>query len=332
MVGIKVSPPFIIENLDGKYSGVSVDLWSMISQKLGVGYEYKVYKQNEIKNMLADVESGKLDISINPLTVTSERIQRLDFTQPFYTSNLAIAAQIVPDDSIAAYLGKFLTKRNIIILVIIILVIVIVGVIIWLLERKNNSDEFRQDINGIGDGIWWASTILSTIGPATHSPRSVGGRILGVFWMFAAIITISLLIGNTASDLTTRKINLNINSINSLQRIKVGTIEGTSCETFLNKNHIPIARNDYKTLSEGLISVQNNEIKAFVMDEPILTYMIFTEQMNDKLCILPYKLATDYYSFALPKNSDLTDTINTLMMRELEGIAWKAVLNTYDLN
>jgi hypothetical protein len=60
--------------------------------------------------------------------------------------------------------------------------------------------------------------------------------------------------------------------------------------------------------------------------------MIFTEQMNDKLTILPYKLATDYYSFALPKNSNLTDTINTLMMRELEGMAWKAVLNTYDLN
>ena len=49
MVGIKVSPPFIIENPDGKYSGVSVDLWSMISQKLGVDYEYKVYQQNEIK-------------------------------------------------------------------------------------------------------------------------------------------------------------------------------------------------------------------------------------------------------------------------------------------
>jgi len=206
------------------------------------------------------------------------------------------------------------------------------GVLIWLIEKKKNPEEFRKGIKGIGDGIWWASTILSSIGSATKDPRTFVGRLVGVIWMFIAIITISILIGSVASYLTTGKIKSDINSINSLKRKKVGTVKGTSCELFLKNHYIPIAKSNYKSIIEGLHDVEHKKIQAFVYDEPIIKYLITTEQINDKVYVVPFKLSTDYYSFALPKGSKLTSKINTEMVQEFEKITWKAILSKYNLN
>ena len=332
VVGIKLAPPFIIQTKSGDYTGVSLDLWEIIAQELDYNYKIKIYKQNEIQKMLKDVENNNIDVCINPLTVTGSRIQRFNFSQPFYTSNLAIAAPLKKDNSIVVFLKNFFSKRNLIAMSILFLVTCFFGTSIWLVERRKNHLEFRKGLFGIADGIWWTATVLSSIGPATKSPRTFLGRLIGMLWMFIAIITISLLIGSIASSLTTDKIKSDINSINTLKRTKIGTMDGSSAELFLENNYIPIAKNDFETILDGLKAVANNEIQAFIYDEPILKYLIVSEQLNDKVYILPYKLSTDYYSFAFPKKSELTTEINTVIVLETEKIAWKAILEKYNLN
>jgi len=334
-VGIKLAPPFIIKNRFGEYSGVSIDLWKEIAKEMEIAYRFKLYGSMEMDKMLEDVSNNLIDISISPITVTAERIKHVDFTYPFFKSQLSVAVPIKDTDSTSDYILVFFIKlfsmRNIYIMILIILFTSIFGISIWMIERRVNPKEFRKGIRGIGDGIWWAATIMSSIGPATKAPRTFFGRFIGIIWMFVAIITISLFIGSIASYLTAGKINSDINSVTDLKKRIIGTMKGVNSNMFLKKNSVPIAKNDFDKVENGLYALVNNEIQAFVYDEPIMQYLIVKEQINDKIYIVPLKLSTDYYSFALPKNSVKTSEINEIIVNELENITWKAILNKYSL-
>lgn len=334
-VGIKIAPPFIIEHKPGEFSGVSIELWEAIAEEMDLKYKFKVYGSMQMSNMLKDVSNHSIDISISPITVTANRIKIVDFTHPFYTSQLSVAVPIQNNNSsfdfFITFFSKFFSIKNIIIMLIVILITSISGISIWLIEKNRNPKEFRKGINGIGDGIWWAATIMASIGPATKAPRTFFGRIIGVIWMFTAIITISLLIGSIASYLTAGKINSDINSITTLKRRRIGTMKDANSSMFLERNNIPIAKSNFDKVEDGLKALANNEIQAFVYDEPIMQYHIFKEQINDKIYIAALKLSIDYYSFALPKNSTKTSKMNELIVSELENITWKAMLNKYSL-
>ena len=82
-VGVKITPPFIMKTEAG-YTGLSIDLRENISKQLDIAY-------NNFLELLDAVEKGRVDISVNPFSVTSEREEKMDFTQPFYVANLALA-------------------------------------------------------------------------------------------------------------------------------------------------------------------------------------------------------------------------------------------------
>jgi polar amino acid transport system substrate-binding protein len=88
VVGTHAAPPFVLENPNGTLSGISIELWKEIADDLGLDYEIGTM---EIAQLLKGLQDGTLDVVAGALTVTAKRIQRVDFSHPFYTSGLAIA-------------------------------------------------------------------------------------------------------------------------------------------------------------------------------------------------------------------------------------------------
>ena len=88
IVGLKESPPFTYKDERGQYIGIGVYLWEAIAKSMDVAY---VYKELSLSGILEGLENKEIDLAINPLTVTSQRIQNMDFTQPFFISNSVIA-------------------------------------------------------------------------------------------------------------------------------------------------------------------------------------------------------------------------------------------------
>ena len=74
--------PFIITD-NPQPEGISIWLWERIANNLEV--DYKLVEM-PFKNILKGLEEGTVDISINPLTVTSERSKKMNFTYPFSVS------------------------------------------------------------------------------------------------------------------------------------------------------------------------------------------------------------------------------------------------------
>jgi polar amino acid transport system substrate-binding protein len=75
-VGIKPAPPFVMQDRNGQWTGISVDLWRAVAEELDIAYTLQPYDLNDL---LLALESGTIDVGVGALTVTAERETRFDF-------------------------------------------------------------------------------------------------------------------------------------------------------------------------------------------------------------------------------------------------------------
>jgi len=89
-VALRIAPPFAIENPSGDRDGLSVDAFDEAARRPGWSWRYA---PTELEDALAGTRDGRIDAAVGAFTVTAERERQLDFSHPFYTSGLGIAAR-----------------------------------------------------------------------------------------------------------------------------------------------------------------------------------------------------------------------------------------------
>ncbi len=324
-VAIKESPPFVFED-EGGVQGISVKLWEQIANEYKWNYEYEMMSLQEVLDAVA---AGEADVSINPLTVTSRRVKRMQFTQPFFNSNLAVVVKVQQTSVVFSLIKRLFSLDFLKAVFVLFLVILVFGFFVWIFERKQNADEFGGGLTGIGQGIWWSAVTMTTVGYGDKSPRTLGGRIVALIWMFAAIIMISSFTASIASSLTIDQINTEVSSVSDLRDLNVGTVVNSSSEDFFNRNYLPFT--GFEDVRTGLEALDAGAIDGFVYDEPIMRYELKQYAAFSDLRVLPYKFNTQYYSFAIKPKSELVDTINPVLLQVIENVNWKGVLLEYNL-
>ena len=73
-------PPYGYVNPDGSISGVSVDLWRRVAERLE--RQFKLIPVSEMESILSGLEQGHFDAAIGAITITPERERRVDFSYP----------------------------------------------------------------------------------------------------------------------------------------------------------------------------------------------------------------------------------------------------------
>ena len=321
VIGVTETPPFVsYEN--GRYSGISITFWEMVQEELDVEYEYKSYPSLEA--LLSAVENAEVDFSINPITVTDQRMIRMDFSQPFFISHTGIAKK--SGSKMWQYIGNILSWNFISAILILVGIIFIFGLLVWLFERRVN-DEFGGGTRGIFQGFWWSAVTMTTVGYGDKSPRSFGGRMVGFIWMFMAIIMISSLTAGIASSLTVRNMNKQINSVQDLSKFEVTTVRSSSAMELLNQYNVETA--EVANAEEGIQQLLNDEVTLFVYDQPILDYHIKQQELQNKLEVLQKTLKKDYYSFSFPQNSQLIRIIDPVLVSTLKTMEWNNLIQEY---
>ena len=101
IIGVTPTPPFVMEE-NGEYAGLSIDSWELINEKMNLDYEYKEY--GSLAELLNGIENNEVDFSINPVTVTDNRMKRMDFSQPYFISHTGVAKR--SESQIFSYLGN----------------------------------------------------------------------------------------------------------------------------------------------------------------------------------------------------------------------------------
>ena len=113
-VGMELSyPPFETFNEQGKPSGVSVDLANALGKYLG--REIKIENIPFI-GLIPSLKTGKIDLILSSMSVTSEREKSIDFSDPYLSTGLCLLINIkssgntleeldVPGNTIVVKLG-----------------------------------------------------------------------------------------------------------------------------------------------------------------------------------------------------------------------------------
>lgn len=189
-VATREVPPFAMQNEEGQWTGISIDLLREVKAELESesGHEIEIdFQVLTLAEMLDAAENSEIDLAAAAITMNYERETRMDFTHSFHTSGLGIAVAAKQRQSgWSGIIDAILSKTFLRIVAGLVFAMFISAVGIYLFERKANREQFDKGwLRGISAGMWWAAVTLTTVGYGDKVPRTLGGRTIGLIWMFA---------------------------------------------------------------------------------------------------------------------------------------------------
>jgi len=283
----------------------------------------------EFEALIRAVEQGTVDVGVGAVSITAERAESADFSQPFYLTGLGIAVPRRDLRAISVNLMEYLLASNFLVILLVLLVFsVAAGLVIWLLEKGRNAQEFQPGARGLVDGIWWAVVTVTTVGYGEKTPKGVLGRIIGLVWMLMGIVLLALVTAAITSTITINELGYKITGPQDLNRVIVGTVEDSTADAYLAREHIRPRL--YPELADALADLTAKKIGAVVFDRPILRYYQKYD-FHGEIDVLPVKFCEQTYGFVFPLKSPLRKPVNVQLLKLLddEPTWYEGIVNTY---
>jgi ABC-type amino acid transport substrate-binding protein len=325
-IGVKESEPFVYKTSSGHWDGITIEVLTRYLEDSGHPYNIIEY-QNATYNELIDsmVSMDEIDIIAGDITITGERMEKVDFSQPYYVTNTAIATKKKSDPSSISGLFSWKFMESMIVLL---AFIFISGFIMWLIEKKEN-EHFDKGALGIFTGAYFVSATMTTVGYGDVAAKTKVGQIIAFILMWLSLGMVGYMYGNITTALTVAELHNGIENVADLNKMKVGTIDGTTSSDFLETNDVKYI--NFDTAEEGLDAINDGELDAFVYDKPILQFYIGKDKYSD-IVLSEKEFMEQTYGFILNKNSELADGLNKTIMRTIRGDEWEGIMNKYSLD
>ncbi len=323
VVGVTESPPFSFQE-DGRWEGLSLEIWRAVAGKMDARYEIRPYTVN---GLLEALRSGEADVGAAALFITARREHFMNFTHSFYLGGLGIATKASHSSMFRMFLN-ILTRGEFLRVVFTLgIVLLIVGFSVWLAEKKVNPSHFpKNPLRGIGSGFWFSAVTMTTVGYGDKAPVSFVGRVVGLIWMFASIVLISTFTGAVASTLTVSTISPRIKNFDDLYLSRVGAVAGSQATEYLREHGISFK--EFPDTLSGLETLKDGAIDGFVNDEVLLRYLV-KRNFPGEIIVLERGFETGFYAMGLQKDSPLRDEINLHLLEYVQGPEWPRVLRRY---
>ncbi len=327
-VAYYVSPPFV-EQKNGKLGGISFWLWQTIAKEIKQPY---VLEEMSLSDVITGLSKGDVDLTINPLTITSERGTVIDFSAPYFISKSGLLVKSVSKlQKWSSFALSFFSINFLRAILALFFVVFVFGAFVWLFERKANSSEFKPGIKGLWSGIWWSAVTMTTVGYGDKSPKSVGGRIVGLIWMFAAIIMISGFTASIASSLTVNQLGWDKSKIDDYKETRIATVERSATQHFL-KRHFFQNIVSYTSLNECIEALHEDKVVAVAYDYPqIMSVALQDTTQKLEMSSVHYNSQLYAFGFAESLPEPVQEIITNELLKITESYDYKIVLAEYSL-
>jgi ABC-type amino acid transport substrate-binding protein len=324
LVGVVDVPPFSMKTTDGSWDGLSIALWQAVAQELGVEFELLEYS---IEQELDALKRGEVDV-ILALAVTEQREISMDLSHPFLRSGSAIA---VPggatEHSWLRFAGRLVSLNLLPVIGLLLLLSLTAGAIVWLFEARRNPKMFGGGtVRGVGHGIWWAIVTLTTVGYGDKAPKTFGGRMVALIWMFASVILIASFTAAITASFTVGELRGKVRGLSDLPDVRVGSLAQTESFEFLAKRGIAVL--PFENSRDGLQAMVDKKIDAFFFNESVLKDLARTE-FPGRVHVLAGTFDHYYVSMAVPSGSPLREPLNRALLKIITKDDWPRLVELY---
>ena len=309
-VATRVIPPFVLEE-GGGLTGFSMELWESIAGELKLKSE--MVKTPTVRDLLAAVKSGNADLGIAAISITAERSNEFDFSQPMFDSGLQILvrAQSGGGSAVSEALG-FLFSSAILPFVAATLVFILVPAhVVWWSERRHPRGfiEAGSYFPGIFEACWWAAATLAT--QADQMPRSALGRVIAVLWMFSAVVFVAYFTANVTTAMTVQQLQGDIRGPEDLPGKEVATTTGSTSAQYLRQRSAEVL--EFSKIENAYESLLKGQAAAVVFDAPVLLYYAAHEGKG-KVSIVGPVFRKESYGIVFPHNSPYRKPVDKVLL------------------
>jgi len=325
VVGTKNAPPFAIKGERGDWSGISIELWRHVADKLKL--QYRFVEAESVTSLLDGVRDGTLDVAVAAITVTPAREQQIDFSTPYFHTGTGVAVQ---SDRIASWMPvvRSITSYSFMqALGALLGLALLTGVLMWLFERRKNEGFGGGVARGLSSGVFWSANAMTQRVDASIIPVTLAGRIVAVIWMVVSVIAVAAFTAAITSTLTTKRLHGMVNSLGDLSSVRVGIIQGTATADALSRMRVK-----YRTVpsaNDGFEALRKGTIDAFAYDRPILAWMIRQGGLGAGAELSEVTFEPQDYAIALRNDSALRKQINIALLEAEQSEWWKDILFRY---
>ena len=314
-------PPFSRE-IEGGHEGFSIDLMRAIAAELGRDVSFVTVP--DFRTMLGQVETEEVDGAIANISITSQREEIMDFSQPIFASGLQI---MVPGQSSRNPYMSALFSRDVGLAVLAALGLLFGGgMLMWLFERKVQPYFDRPAREAMFPSFWWALNLVVNGGFEERMPRSVGGRIFAVGMVVGSLFLVSIFVASITASVTVDALQGTVSSLSDLDGKRVGTISGSTSEEFLSARDL--AHLGFTSPVELLEAFETGQLDAVFFDAPILAYYAQTDGAGQAQ-LLDRIYRPENYGIALPSQSMLREPIDQVLLRLSETGVYDAIIETW---
>jgi ABC-type amino acid transport substrate-binding protein len=320
-------PPYGSVDAEGLFSGASVDLWRRVAEDLHLTYRFIAVAQ--MGDVITGVERGQFDAAIGAITITPDRLARVEFTYPAHRSGVAVAfpKQTGPIAAVMSYVAVVRELGSLIALTLGLLVLI--GALMWVFERRRRlaANPGERAVTSLWDGIYWAAVTMTTVGYGDVTPLTSVGRFIAVLWMLGSLALISLLTTSLVSRMTADAVtSAPIARTSDLDGKQLAAVADSSGAEYLDEQHLQYTK--YANLKDALTSLVRGKSDAVVNSVGTLEYAISTYFSG----VIPMPgglLSPAYMAFALPPNSPLKKPLDRALIEITASASWRSLEPRY---
>ncbi len=309
---------FMEEN--STFKGISVEIWQEIANS--EGFKYEVIPQKNVETALDALVNGELDLVIGPLSITAERLEKVEFTQPYFEAEMGLMLPGQPP-SLWSLVEPFFQFAVISSVGVLVCSLFVVGNLLWLAERRCNSEKFPKEyLKGVGNGMWFALVTLTTVGYGDIAPVTKIGRLIASVWMVITMVAASSLTAVLATAFTlslSQQPAEKFRRPEDLQGTRMAVVSGTTGVKWADHYQARLIETDKLEDAIALLLADKPKAEGVIFDVPQLRYYLH-QHPQAPLRVAQFFLATENYGFVVPLDSALLQPLNVrLLQLQQEG-------------
>ena len=288
----------------GAWQGIAVDLWSQVAHREAIPYVLR--PMPSIRAMLAATRTGQLDVAVECINLSPDRLRRYRFSLPFQEDGQAVMVISNPFGLGQAFVSALFSATLLRLLVVTLALNLLLTASVWRLEDhpEKRAATRRQQLQGVARVF----AALSTGSGDELVVASTRGRLLVMLAYLLRITASAVLVGFLTVELVQEaqgRAGRTVQRLSDLAGLRVGLKPGTVSEDLVKEINrkapaqpatiVPISRID-----QALPALANRRIDAVLADELQLQYLIQTNPSPHQIPVLAIsRIRPELQGFAL---------------------------------